>query len=253
MFVRKYVLLGIAALSLSAGTASAATIGALVDGSGNPLTSFAPTSAEDQAGVAQIAGAAGASVDDVIGYFIPLADVTDGGCSYGKKTYSFKGSGGNNRSAVCGQDRDYGSGGSTLRMFLDFVSVEGGDSVLNLFFEDLDLLGLNDPENFTETVSVWRRESGSVTNLASFFDDSDPRVSGDTGTQLVLRIALGDLVAGSTVKIRLDFTANYDRNAWNSPEYMVATISAVPVPAAGLMLLGALGGLAAFRRRTSLT
>ena len=253
MFFRKLALVGIATLSLCAGSATAATIGALVDKDGNSLTSFAPTSAEDQAGVATIAAEAGASVNDAIGYFIPLADVGGSAnrCAYGSRSYTFTKGNGQTGSAICGQQRDYGSGGSTLAMFLNFGNVEGGNSILNLYFEDLDLLGLNDPDNFSETVSVFHLATGGMVSLGTFVDDSDPRVSGDKGTQLVLRIDLGNLVAGSEVRIRLDFTANYNQNAWNSPEYMIATISAVPVPAAGLMLLGALGGLAAFRRRRS--
>jgi len=45
------------------------------------------------------------------------------------------------------------------------------------------------------------------------------------------------------------FLYNFDSNSGDNGGEIEATISAVPVPAAGLLLIGALGGLAALRRR----
>lgn len=54
--------------------------------------------------------------------------------------------------------------------------------------------------------------------------------------------------AGATGQLLL---FNFDSNKSDNSGEIVATVTAVPLPAGGLLLLGALGGIAALRRRKS--
>jgi hypothetical protein len=222
------------AFALSSGAYAATTIGNAVTAVGGSDVAAAGTiggaGAGERTTLVNLAGVG--TTSDVIGYYIPLSG---GACTFG----------------VCGTSADSGTGGGPMSMFVEFVGVEGGTSFLNTWFEDLDLAGANDPSYFFEAVSIFG-ESGL---LASFTSIANANVSGTAGTQQTTALALGSLLAGSTYTARYDFTSNYRSGGRNTPEFMLAAIQGtpaippVPLPAAGWLLIGALGGLAAIRRR----
>ncbi|SLN53255.1 hypothetical protein ROA7450_02719 [Roseovarius albus] len=213
----------------------AATIGSAVLGNGSNTTVVGQPTPSGSEQAALLADAAGTSAlaADIIGYFIPLGGSN---CTFG--------------SSGCGLNADAGFGGLILSMWLKFTNVEGGNSTLNLFFEDLDLAGSNDPQNFFEQVVV---HDTSGVEVATFDDVTNSGVSGDTGTQLITSVGLGSLIANDDYWIKLDFSASSQRNGYNTPEFLIAAIdgtpAVIPLPAAGWLLLAGLGGLFGLRRK----
>src|SRR5437867_3221218 len=76
-----------------------------------------------------------------IQYYIPLA-------SSGTVTYGVNG----------GTASDSGSGGQTLEMWLRFAGFGAGNATLTVRFQDLDLLGGNDPSNFVESLRLFKAD-----------------------------------------------------------------------------------------------
>lgn len=168
-----------------------------------------------------------------IKYFIPLGN--------GDGTYGVGG---------FGTTQDYGNGGGTLTMILAFQGVSlSSPSKLEILFEDLDLDGANDPWYFLESMQLFRADNTQLTNLIT--DISDPLVAGDKDTQQLLSLSLGVLDADPFYLVA-KFKSDSKYHGYNTPEYLIATVSAVPLPAAGWMMLTGLVGLAGvgLRRRS---
>ena len=124
-----------------------------------------------------------------IEYYIPLS----GNGTYGVSNY--------------GLSPDFGNGGGTEKMFLYFSPVSG-NSVLTIKFQDLDLVGANDPSGFFETLRIFDQGGNpltpTITSLGSFLNGN---VSGDHNAQL-LTLALG--VVNGPLFLELDFRAHSD-------------------------------------------
>ncbi len=206
---------------LAAGLLSAPAYAATV---GNTVSSIGSTSGVGTTEYRPMLGG------EAIKYFIPLT--SGGSCVYG---------------AGCGVAMDSGYGGKQMSMFLFFDGVSTtAASTLNIIFEDLDLWGVNDPDWFRETLEIFDAAGNSLTG---FLDNiSSPYVSGNHDTQQLLSLDLG-ILDTAAYYLELRFTADSDYNAWNTPEYLIAEISSVPLPASSLLLLGGLAGLGAMARR----
>lgn len=234
----KFTTLALAVLMSAglAGSAAAATIGVAVTGnnSDTAVTAGPTPSAAETAALLGVATGIGAVAADIIGYYIPLGD-TD--CTFGTGT--------------CGTIADTGNGGANMTMWIKYKGVAAGNSFLNLFFEDLDLVGANDPTGFLEQVAVYNTSESLV---ATIDDITDPGTSGTASTQQIASVALGNLAAGD-YWAKLIFSASFTSYGTNTPEFLIAAIDSqsaippVPLPAAGWMLLAALGGLGAASRR----
>lgn len=196
-------------------------VGVAVDGIGSSTTVGITVNKPDLGG-------------DAIEYFIPLT-ASPATCVFGVN---------------CGTTSDVGNGGTKMSMFLRFDPVSTVyPSTLNVYFEDLDLIGVNDPANFLESIEIFNKDGVSLTGLID--DIASPLVTGNSYTQQLLTFALG-ILPESPFFAEFVFASDYDhsRAGRNTPEYLRAEIiSTVPVPAAGLMLLTAMGGFAALRRR----
>ena len=174
-----------------------------------------------------------------IGFFIPFSGGARG-------TYGVSGVG---MSADTAQAPTSGS----MNMYLKFAPTTLGPNMLRLTFDDLDIMGANDPAGFIESVEIFLQDG---TSLALIDQATDPWVvtAPSVGLQ-VMQVPF--TVAQNPLYIRLGFKANTNAltGTWqNTIEYMTATITpmanAVPEPfTLGLSALGLLG-LASLRRRS---
>ncbi len=203
-----------AAALMAAPAANAGIIGVTVDPDDNSIV-----------GETEVRPALGG---EAIRYFIPLGDdsgvygVDDGG--------------------DFGLEADNGNGGGTLSMYILFDGVNvGSDYVLDIMFEDLDLVNANDPNGFFESLEVLSADG--LTSLTGLITDiSNPLVAGDASTQQLLSVFLGTILSEAFV-IRLDFVADFSSRGTNTAEFLIAEIKEVPIPGALPLFLAGIAGL----------
>ena len=215
---------GVAAVPvfLLGGATGAATLGVPVAGVGSDTRVGTVLAADDPGNEL--------GLDGTIEYFIPLGEQSG--------TYGVDG---------FGTTADSGDGGGTLAMVLRFDPVfTDRPSVLSVDFEDLDIDGLDDGGTFRERLEIFDAAGNSLTGLID--DAGDAAVTGDSDTQQLLELQLGTL-DDSPLFLRFDFQASDEVVGTNTPEYLRARVSAVPLPAAGWLLLGGVGTLAVVARR----
>jgi hypothetical protein len=191
---------------------------------------------DDPAGVLEFRPLLGGNA---IKYFIPLNSGTSG-------TFGNSGACGSGGYGTCS---DTGSTSGTLTMNLRFDGVGLGSAVLKVVFEDLDLIGVGDPSGFLESVNVLNAagttlSGGPITDIASILVDGNADVQ-----TLVLNL----LLTGDPTFLKLKFKSFPSFNGTNTAEYLIATITPVPLPAAiwmmGSLLFGWLG-FSGWRRRS---
>ena len=195
----------------------------------------------------------------VVEYFIPLNEDDSG-------VYGVVGSLPNTCPAGTGTCSDSGTGfgytdASALTMYLyfDLSSLANKENaVLDLWFEDLDLDGIHDPNWFYESVSVTGITGGVTTDIAGPYTlaSSISSATQDPFTWSLSLSSLGPLQ--DDVWIQLGFGSKTDNNgntvyATNTPEYLKATISTVPIPAAIWLFGTALIGFVGMSRKTAVT
>lgn len=178
-----------------------------------------------------------------IEYYIPISSGASGTFGDG----NVGGDGG------VGQVSDVGTADGTLSMFLEFAALDVGTSYeLQIAFEDLDLIGANDPSFFFEAVEIFGQSNdGTLVSLTGLLDNIDsPLVSGDASTIQTVSFNLGP-VSLDTYYLQLDFSSRSSRDGYfrNTPEYLVAQLTAVPLPAAAWMLLLGISALGLSRAR----
>ncbi len=150
-----------------------------------------------------------------------------------------------------GTTSDTGAGGGILTMILAFTPVSlTGSSQLNILFEDLDLIGANDPWYFLESMQLFNADGSDLTDPITSISSS--LVTGDHDTQQLLSLSLGVLDA-DPLFLSINFQSSSQYYGRNTPEYLIASISPVPLPAAAWMFLTALGSLGIASRRRKRT
>jgi hypothetical protein len=187
-----------------------------------PITGVAVDDFTSQTSVGGPTVYRGALGGDAIKYFIPLT--SSGTCTFG---------------VDCGTSSDKGYGGTVMSMNLMFTPVvTNAAATLSVNFEDLDLIGANDPWWFLEELQVFDGSGNALTDL--IVDINNPLVTGDAITQQLLSIDLG-LLTDSTYFTTLKFSADSMYKGRNTPEYLIATIDQVTVPEPSTLMLLALG------------
>lgn len=213
--MRKCYLIGSALLLMaSAGSAQATIIGVPVGGIGSSAT------------VGNVAA------DGTIDFYIPLTSGHSG--VYGV----------NAGTSVDGCSFPGTCTGGTLDMFLRFAPAQLGPNVLSLAFSDLDLISVNDPWYFLESIAVL----DAYSNVQAFVDSwNDPEVlvadPNDQLLQLLVNVGENPFFVG------LSFTSSFagqvpHGNYINTSETLLASLSAVatpPVPVPEPTILSLLG------------
>jgi len=207
-----------------------------------------------------------------IKYFIPLNDSNYGG-TYGE-TGGFNCAGGG--TAKAGTCSDYGNGdfdrwndasGLKMNIWYDTNGGQFSSASLSFAFDDLDLIGDNDPAGFFESVSLsywsWTGSAFSLSSGSAIKSAAIPAAAGVPSVVLPNLIMWGlgvtDLAAlnySSQEKggfwIQLGFGAKADWKGNNTAEYLASAlnVSPVPLPSAVWLFGTALLGFIGISRRT---
>jgi len=230
---RKLGLVAAAALAaglVSAGPGQAApVVGVAVGGIGlNTQVGFAPQARAGEPFYGKTA----------IKFLIPL-DPSNTACTYGISS--------------CGMQEDYEYApftGQLMKMFFKFAPVESKPQELKLTFEDLDLTGVNDPYGFKEQINVKDAagnsiSGGVITNITS------PYATGNSTGQILTFLLPKVTNPGSLwIQLTLQAKMTVGHDKWkNTPEFVRAELSAIPLPAAAWLMMTGLAGLVAAGRR----
>lgn len=171
---------------------------------------------------------------ETIGFYIPLSP--SGSATYGV-------AGGGLSSDTCTFPS---CGGGMLTMYLRFAPVSTGPYVLTLAFNDLDIMGANDPANFLESVSI----DDGVNPAVLVQGISDPQVVSynPTTQRIALNVTAGSNPFYTTLRFGTSFTSG--GGTWrNTLETVHASITPVPEPFTITLLGIGLIGVGIARRR----
>lgn len=237
----------LAVSALAAGSAAAGYIGVPVDGFGSST----------------VVGSSNTSSNGRVRFFIPLNNPV-----MGENVFGVSGIDGANTGLVSDSCADFSLSMTpctgSLQMFMKF-NVDAGDTpgigTLKLSFIDLDLLGVNDPQepeftfDFVESIE-FLNEGGASSILITNIMDSIPNVTvtGDRNSQL---ITISNLPIDDTPHwVKFTFTSEVQDapgKVRNTKEKLLAKLWVEPVPEPGALSLVAFGmfglGVAAYRRR----
>jgi len=146
-----------------------------------------------------------------------------------------------------------------MNIYFDLSNLVNKDNaVLDIWFDDLDLVGINDPGWFFESVSVsGKKAGGALTNIASTKTLAS-EISTATQDPFTWSLSLSSLDLDNTdndvwIQLECDSKMTITGSASNTPEYLKATISTVPVPAAVWLFGTALIGFVGMSRKTVVT
>ncbi len=140
-----------------------------------------------------------------------------------------------------------------MNLYFDLSDLSNLDgATLDIDFDDLDLRGINDPDWFFESVSLTAINGAIETDLGFYTHADDLGATSDPFVWSLDLAALGTL--DNDFWIQLGFGSDTSGNrARNTAEYLSASISAVPVPAAFWLFGTALIGFIGVSRRTKIS
>lgn len=166
---------------------------------------------------------------NVIDFYIPLSSGASG-------TYGVGG---------VGESSDTGSTGGTLTMYMEFTPVSAGPNKVLTYFDDLDVIGDNDPSGFLESVEFFDQGGTSLANVNNI---TDAEITSFASGQQLLTVLVPN-VTTNPFYAQYVFTSYPTFYGRNTVEKMTAVISPVPIPAAFPLLASALLGLLMLARR----
>jgi hypothetical protein len=186
-------------------------------------------------------------------FYIPLSSSNSG--VYGVTPVS---------GGAAGTFADIGSGTSNaLTMYLMFspVSLPVQTATLTFLFTDLDLMYVNDPAGFFETVQFFSQTGTQLTPLITANGQSGTSpipftVSGNANTQTIFFSNVTSILQNPFF-VKLTFGSSYYTTGLNTPEDLIATLNttqaptptAVPEPATLLQLASGMLGTGLRARR----
>jgi hypothetical protein len=178
-------------------------------------------------------------------YYIPLNEKYNGTYGVGDLCYG-RGAG---RCSDTGQGSGYDHANAlTMNLVFNLAGIDKNNALLNIWFEDLDLAGANDPYGFFESVKA---SNGLGHPGTGVINNSGAIPTSDKGSYTwILNLAsLGPLeMDGDKVWVQLGFGSYAKYHAYNTSEYLKASV--VPVPAAIWLFGTALIGFVGMSRRT---
>jgi hypothetical protein len=220
--------------------------GDMVDVLGRPVTGIGSTTAAVPDYPAKEGNAYYHAATGDVQYYIPLS--TSKGGTFGV-TYI-----GYGKTAGTTSDSGDGSRYSTLSMYMlfDVPLTATGPAKLTVDFDDLDLIGANDPNGFYEAVKFYDADGDAISSKISRITDEsaadsmfDWSVNGNDDDQQIVFDDVSALITSPQLFLRLDFYSSSERCATNTPEGLRATLTTTtggdPVPEPASLALAALG------------
>jgi hypothetical protein len=147
-------------------------------------------------------------------------------------------------------------------MYLYFtpVAIPAESASLQFAFTDLDLMGVNDPLGFFESVQFFDAGGDPISSLITVngqlpaLGDLPFTVTGNSTSQTVLFSDITSIIEDPFfVELRLgsDYGSHWGRNTSESLVATLTSVVAVPEPSTWLLLSSGLVGLGLFRRRSA--
>ena len=193
-----------------------------------------------------------------IGFYIPLNSADNGTYGIDIDGAGPKGEAGTFSDSKAGPFTNT----SALTMYLRFTPIAPfplASALLTLSFTDLDLIGVNDPSGFTETIQFFSATNSALTSVittapASGSSPLDYTVAGNSNTQTITFSDIRSIITTDPFYVKLVFGSKetYSGTYKNTMESLTATLTTstatVPEPTSMLLVGSGLVALAVWRR-----
>ena len=145
-------------------------------------------------------------------------------------TYGTGGSCSGNGFGTCA---DSGDGGGILTMILRFSPINPAvTNTLTVKFQDLDLIGANDPAGFVELFNLRDENGTSIFPGGAAITNVGGLITGNNNSQ-TLTYVLPNGILETPLWLLLRFQADWNQNGTNTMEHLLATITSLDrLPAA---------------------
>jgi len=201
-------------------------------------------------------GACYNTVTGSIGFYIPLNSADNG--TYGIDIPGPAGEAGTFSDSKSGAFTN----NNALTMYLRFTPLAPfplASAVLTFSFVDLDLIGVNDPAGFTETIQFFSATNSALTSVITTAPGSGSSplaytVTGNSNSQTITFSDVRSVITSDPFYVKLVFgsketTSGTHTNTMESMTATLATTTAVPEPTSMVLFGSGLMALGAWRMR----